>query len=88
MVDDNWVREPMRIPVFHSYHGAPRIVENNVVDHVETASIASIYSRETSRRDAIGFAVDSVYAFFLEKLIMMVGRTTELMSIWLFLVMT
>ncbi len=44
--------------------GVPRIFEDQVVDHVETASLAAIYSRETARRDAVGFAADSVEAFF------------------------
>ena len=61
--DDNWVREPLRIRM-NDYAGAPFLVEDQVVDHVETASLASIYSRETSRRDAVEFGVDSVYAFF------------------------
>lgn len=62
--DDNWVREPLTIRMNDYYGGAPFLVENQVVDHVETASLASIYSKETARRDAVGFAVDSVYAFF------------------------
>jgi hypothetical protein len=61
--DDNWARDPLTIKM-NDYRGAPSLVENQIIDHVETASIASIYSRETGRRDAVGFAVDSVYAFF------------------------
>lgn len=61
--DDNWVSEPLHISML-GYRGVPRIFEDQVVDHVETASLASIYSRETGRRDAVGFAVNSVRAFF------------------------
>ncbi len=62
--DDSWVREPLRIPMSF-IPDAPAIYEENVVDHVETASLAAIYSRETVRRDAIGFAADSVEGFFV-----------------------
>lgn len=61
--DDNWVREPLHISML-GIRGVPRIFEDQVVDHVETASLAAIYSRETARRDAVGFAADSVEAFF------------------------
>lgn len=61
--DDNWTRNHLHISML-LFDGVPRIFEDQVVDHVETASLASIYSRETGKRDAVGFAVDSVRAFF------------------------
>lgn len=61
--DDRWSHDPLHISML-GYHGVPRIFEDQVVDHVETASLASIYSKETARRDAVGFEVDSVRAFF------------------------
>lgn len=64
--DDSWERGTLRIPLNHSFERPPRLVQAQVVDHVETASLASIYSRESGRRDAVGFAVESVYAFFPE----------------------
>lgn len=62
--DENWIREPLQISLI-GIPGVPRIFRDQVVDHVETASLAAIYSRETARRDAVGFAADSVQAFFI-----------------------
>jgi hypothetical protein len=61
--DDRWVSDPLHISMI-GYDGVPRLFEDQIVDHVETASLAAIYSKETGRRDAVGFSVDSVRAFF------------------------
>lgn len=61
--DENWRREPLHISMM-GVPGVPRIFEDQVVDHIETASLAAIYSRETARRDAVGFGAESVEAFF------------------------
>ncbi|MEM9554068.1 MAG: hypothetical protein AAGC60_07400 [Acidobacteriota bacterium] len=61
--DDDWAREPMTISLI-GVPGIPRIFEENVVDHVESAALAAVYFRETGRRDAVGWAVDAVEAFF------------------------
>ena len=61
--DDSWAGEPLHISMM-GIRGVPRIFEDQVVDHIETASLAAIYSRETGKRDAVGFAANSVEAFF------------------------
>lgn len=58
--DDSWAREPMYISM-RSIPGRPLIAPEQWIDAVAAASLASIYSRETIRNDAFGFAVDSAY---------------------------
>jgi hypothetical protein len=57
--DDSWAREPLYISM-RNIRGRPAITPDRWIDAVAVASLASVYSKETGRRDAVGFAVDSV----------------------------
>ncbi len=56
---ESWAREWMFIPMT-TIPGRPAIAPDRWIDAVAVASLASIYSRETVKRDRLGFAVDSV----------------------------
>lgn len=60
---EGWVDEAVRISML-GISGAPRMFEDQVVSHVETAALASFSFSETRRNDTWGFAVDSLDAFF------------------------
>lgn len=57
--DENWSTETLLIRSPH-FRNPPAIYDETVVDHAETGSLGSIYSRETARRDAIGFSVRQI----------------------------
>ena len=56
---ESWTREWMYISM-GTIPGRPAIAPDRWIDAVAVASLASIYFRETIKRDRAGFAVDSV----------------------------
>jgi hypothetical protein len=57
--DERWVNDTVTVTGAH-FRNAPEIWREMVVDHVQTASLGCIYSKETARRDAIGFSVRDI----------------------------
>jgi len=60
---EGWIHDRLRIPML-GIPGAPEILEDQVVQHMEAAHLASFSFSETIKSDCWGFAVDSTEAFF------------------------
>ncbi len=58
-----WLREQLRISML-AIPGTPRILEGQVIQHVESAALGSFSFTEISKRDTWGYAVDATGAFF------------------------
>jgi hypothetical protein len=56
--DDSWARGPLYISM-RTIPGRPVFDPGRWIRGAAVASLASVYSRETGRRDEVGFAVDS-----------------------------
>jgi hypothetical protein len=59
--DDSWSTETLFVDRL-KFRNAPLLPQRDprVVDHAEMGCLGSIYSRETARRDVIGFAVRQI----------------------------
>jgi len=60
-----WLHDRLRISML-GFPGAPRFLERQVVQHMESASLGSFSFTETGKKDTWGYGVDETGAFFTD----------------------